>query len=225
MTESLMTDSAANTTESTATSTADVNTQSTDSVNTSEQQQATSGQDQNSSKESAEAGKTDGEQGKSDAKADGAPEKYEFAAPEGQAFDAQVIAKFSETAKELNLTQEAAQKMLDSMGSVVRDRQMEQVEAIRNEWTESSKSDKEFGGEKLNENLAVAKKALDSFGTPELRTLLNESGLGNNPEVIRFMFRAGKAISEDKYVGGSAGAKQSGPKGFNDMASSLYSNQ
>jgi hypothetical protein len=59
------------------------------------------------------------------------------------------------------------------------------------------------------------------FGTPELRTLLNESGLGNHPEVIRMMYRAGKAISEDRFVAPSAG----GPTGSKDFAKSLYPNQ
>jgi hypothetical protein len=70
----------------------------------------------------------------------------------------------------------------------------------------------------------VAKKALDAFGTAELRSLLNESGLGNHPEVIRFMFRAGKAISEDSMVTGTKGeAKSARPRSFNDLADALYS--
>jgi hypothetical protein len=70
----------------------------------------------------------------------------------------------------------------------------------------------------------VAKKALDAFGTTELRSLLNESGLGNHPEVIRFMFRAGKAISEDSMVTGTKGeAKSAGPRSFNDLADAMYS--
>jgi hypothetical protein len=70
----------------------------------------------------------------------------------------------------------------------------------------------------------VAKKALDAFGTAELRSLLNESGLGNHPEVIRFMFRAGKAISEDSMVTGNKGeARPAGPRSFNDLADALYS--
>ena len=42
------------------------------------------------------------------------------------------------------------------------------------------------------------------------------------------MYRAGKAISEDNYVGNSEGANPSGsriPKDFNGIANALYSNQ
>jgi len=44
---------------------------------------------------------------------------------------------------------------------------------------------------------------MDKFGTPELTKLLNASGMGNHPEIIRAFYRAGKAISEDSFVGGS----------------------
>ncbi|MFY8163614.1 MAG: hypothetical protein ACOVKC_05195, partial [Brevundimonas sp.] len=134
------------------------------------------------------------------AEAPKAPEAYEFKVPEGRAFDAEVITAYSQVARELNLSQDAAQRLLDAVGPKMVERQTAQIEAIRNGWADSSKSDREFGGEKLSENLGVAKKALDAFGTAELRTLLNETGLGNHPELIRFMFRAGKAISEDRMV-------------------------
>ena len=89
-------------------------------------------------------------------------------------------------------------------------------------------SDDEFGGETFDANLKVAKSALDAFGTDPFKQLLSESGLGNHPEVIRFMYRAGKAISEDSYVGNSQGAnaKSNGiPKDFDGIANALYSNQ
>lgn len=148
------------------------------------------------------AQKADADQGAKTA--DAAPEKYEFSPPEGFQFDNVVIDEFSTVAKELNLPQEAAQKILDKMTPVMQARQAEHLQAARTEWAESAKADKEFGGEKLAENLGVARKALDAFTTPELRTLLEESGLGNHPEVIRMFYRAGKAISEDRFVGGGA---------------------
>lgn len=135
-----------------------------------------------------------------------APESYEFTPAEGYEFDPKTLAAYSEVAKELNLPQESAQKILDKMAPAMAEKQAAQIEEIRNQWAESSKTDKEFGGEKLTESLASAKKALDAFGTPELVTLLNESGMGNHPDVIRFMVRAGKAISEDGFVLGGRGA-------------------
>lgn len=140
------------------------------------------------------------------AKPAGAPESYEFQAPEGVQFDDAVIGAFAEVAKELDLPQDRAQIVLDRMAPLLQSRQVERIEAARAEWKASSEADKEFGGEQLAENLGTAKKALDVFATPELRGLLNESGLGNHPEVIRLFYRVGKATSEDnKVVTGQGG--------------------
>lgn len=152
-------------------------------------------------------------------KPEGAPEKYEFAAPEGQQYDDKVLEAFSDAAKGLNLTQEGAQQMLDKLAPTIHQRQVEKIEAVQREWLESSKADKEIGGDKLTENLAIAKKARDTFGTPELNKLLDETGLGNHPEIIRAFYKAGKAISEDGFVkGGNTNAPA-------DPAKRLFPNQ
>ena len=96
---------------------------------------------------------------------------------------------FSEVARELNLPQDKAQRVLDKMLPVMQTRHAEQVGefyadigGLPETWVASSTADKEFGGDKLQENLATAKKARDAFGTPELTTLLNKTGLGNHPK-------------------------------------------
>lgn len=161
----------------------------------------------------------EGAKPEADTPAPSAPEKYEFKAPEGTEFDASVLAAYSEVAKELNLPQDAAQKVLDKVAPVMAAQQAEAIRAVNAQWLEATKSDKEFGGENLDANIAIAKKALDTFGTPELRALLDTTGLGNNPELIRLCYRAGKAISEDRFVGGNAA-----PQGAATVAQRMYPN-
>ena len=200
--------------------------QSVETTTTETEQQAESVQDQQVSDETAVESETSEKEAP-----EGAPEKYEFNAKVADApdeLDPEVLTAFGDVAKELNLPQEAAQKVLDKVAPVIQARQAEQVEKARIEWAEESQSDEEFGGESLAENLDVAKASLKAFGTDALKSLLTETGLGNHPEVIRFMYRAGKAISEDSYVGNSDGAnaKSNGiPKDFNGIANALYSNQ
>lgn len=219
MSEMQMTDQAATTTEGAPASQTPVTNPSTEGAVTGDQQQATEQQTQTTEQKAGEQGQTEGN------KTGGAPEVYEFKAIDGKEFDPEVLTTFSDVAKELDMPQEAAQKMLDKLAPKIQERQMQQLEAVRSEWAQSSQNDKEFGGEALKENLAVAKKSLDAFGSPELRSLLEVSGLGNHPEIIRFMFKAGKAISEDRYVGSSSGSsatKGNGIKSFSDAASGLY---
>jgi uncharacterized phage infection (PIP) family protein YhgE len=220
MSESLMTD-AATTTEGTTSQDAAGSTAAPANAPTASSETTASNQQQAANTQTTDAAQAEGGETGGDKAPEGAPEKYEFVIPEGSTLDADGMEAFTEVAKELNLSQEAAQKMIDKMAPAMAARQAEVFEAAKIEWAEGSRADKEFGGDKLNENLAVAKKALDTFGTPELRTLLNESGLGNHPEVIRMMYRAGKAISEDRFVAPSAG----GPTGSKDFAKSLYPNQ
>lgn len=155
-------------------------------------------------------------------KPEGAPEAYDFKAAEGQEYDGEFIKVYSEIAKELNLSQENAQELLDKVSPVVQQRQLEKINEIREGWAASSKTDKEFGGDKFKENLALAKQALNELGTPELKTFLDNSGLGNHPELIRLLYRAGKAITPDHFVGGPKGEKKPEPKTFSEKAEALY---
>jgi len=147
------------------------------------------------------------------------PESYEFSAPEGVPINEGAKEAYAEVAKELGLTQAQAQAAFEKLAAKGHASQVQQLDAMAKEWAEKSTSDSEFGGVSLQENLSVAKKALDAFGSPELRSLLNESGLGNHPEMIRLLYRAGRAVSEDKFVGGSSNASAS-----KASAKAFYSN-
>lgn len=130
------------------------------------------------------------------------PESYDLQMPDGMELDTVVADEFSAIAKEMKLDQPTAQKFAD-LGAKMVQRQQEAHAKTVEGWVESVKTDKEIGGDKLTENLAVARKALDTFGTPELRDLLNSSGLGNHPDVIKAFYKVGKAISDDRFVTGS----------------------
>ena len=194
-----------------------------------DQQQQQQGTDQTAADKpngqaDGEAGKT-GDKTKDDAKPEAkAPEQYEeFTAPEGVDLDPALSGDLKTLAKELDLTQEQAQKVADLGAKLTQTNTAKQAEMLTTaakEWEAQARADTEFGGDGFEANLGHAKKAIDAFATPELKTLLNETRLGNHPEVIRFMVRAGKAISEDRFVGGRA-APQGGKRSTEDR---LYAN-
>lgn len=136
------------------------------------------------------------------AKPEGAPEKYDFKAPEGLTLSDKVMDNLADVSRELNLSQDAAQKLVDKMAPAMASQQQEALDGIKADWRQQSEGDKEFGGDKLQESMGHAKKALDAYGTPEFKQLLETTGLGNHPEVIRVLTRAGKAIGDDKLVTG-----------------------
>lgn len=153
------------------------------------------------------------------AKAEGAPEAYEdFTAPEGVELLGEPLEIFKSIAKEDNLSQSKAQRYIDAAVKLVeaRDAQVqEHLTSVKEGWVNASKTDKEFGGDKLKESLSVAQKALKEFGSPELNELVVGAGLGDHPEFIRLLYRVGKKISEAPVVNGGAPAAQ-------DAASILY---
>lgn len=152
-------------------------------------------------------------------KPEGAPEKYEFQAAEGVELDTEALKEFEPVAREMNLTNEQAQKLVDVYPKILAGVQQRQVEAWQQtteQWAADVKADKEIGGDKLPSNLSAAQRALDQFGTPELKTYLNDTGLGNHPDLVKAFVKIGKAMSEDKVVSGGHDS------GGSDLVSAFY---
>ena len=80
----------------------------------------------------------------------------------------------------------------------------ERVDTNAKAWETAVKADSELGGERHDEVMGTAAQALKTFGTPELHSFLLESRLGSNPEVVRLLYRVGKAISQDGVTPGRA---------------------
>lgn len=151
-----------------------------------------------------------------------APAEYaDFNLGDGKTLPPEVAAKVKEIAKDMDLTQEQAQKLVEL--NLKQDMaQTEQLATQSQQWLAGLPSDKEFGGDKFSENMAIAKKAIDAFGSPELKSLLDQTKLGNHPELIRAFYRAGQAISQDtRFVAGGSGNQPAS----RSAAASLYPNQ
>jgi len=135
-----------------------------------------------------------------DEPAPGAPEEYaDFAAPNGVTLNAELLAAFKEAAKADNLPQDKAQQYVDLGAKILQQQaqaQADEILAIRGEWKTSSEA--QFSAEQF----AAARAGLEAHGTPELVTLLDQSGLGNHPEIIRLLVNAGASAREDKLVPG-----------------------
>jgi hypothetical protein len=129
--------------------------------------------------------------------------------------------------KEANLDQAMAQKFVDEHTGLMAQQfeaGKENREAQQQEWAAESRVDKEFGGANFAENLVGARKTMNSFSNPavnkdgkavlhsegpmkgqqmtEMEVLMNESGWGNAPAMIRFLHRVTQATSNDSFVQG-----------------------
>lgn len=137
-------------------------------------------------------------------KPQGAPDAYaDFILPEGMALDADVLGEFTAFAKELNLPQDKAQKIVDFQTKLAT-KQAEESQAAAmkqgQEWISAVKNDPELGGANYEKSVASAVKVIQAFGDEGLKTLLNDSQLGNHPALFKFCHRISQAISEDRFV-------------------------
>ena len=155
---------------------------------------------------------------------EGVPEKYAFEPPEGLDLDDETkgrIDAFADTAREMGLTQDQYQSLIEydiNRAQQLNDVAVESWDRQGDGWRQSAKTDKEIGGEKFAENLKVAEGAIKQFGDADMRALLkspspeNPNGLaiGNHPAMLRFLNRVGKAIADPTLLQGDAAPQTEG---------------
>lgn len=163
------------------------------------------GKEESPKEESDDSKSEDGKPADKDEK-EGAPEDYEFTFEDGVEVDEKSLESAKAMFKEAGLTQEQANKFVEFHTQAMK----EASEAFEKNWSDtvegwvqSSKDDKEFGGKAFDENVAVARKGIEAFGTDEFKEMLNFTGVGDHPEMIRLLYRVGKAVSEDKLHQGT----------------------
>ncbi|CAB4165241.1 putative protease [uncultured Caudovirales phage] len=153
----------------------------------------------------------------------GAPEKYEaFTVPEGVTLDDAARTNLETFAKDLNLTQEQAQKLLDrDLAAAASSSEALQAnfQSTVAQWVEAAKTDPVIGGAEFDKNLGVAKAGMDRFATDDMKALLRETNFGNHPTVIKHFHALGKLLEQDKFVQG-----QKAPTGAKTLAERLYGN-
>lgn len=160
------------------------------------------------------------------------PEKYELKASEGlPELDAEAVALAEPVFKEIGLTNEQAQQLVP-VAEQFAQRIAEQMEAAatanvaqqRAAWLAEAQAAEDIGGAKWSDTLVAAAKGLDALGftkgTP-FRDLLDDSGLGNHPDMIRAWLKVGRAVSEDSDFVRSGVATA----GARTLADTLYPSQ
>lgn len=164
-------------------------------------------------------GGTDGEGDKGDP-APVVPEAYDLkltvAGEDGKESEVAIDTALLETAtpvlKELGLTNEQANKVAALVPKVQERFIQQQNDAFaetRTQWAKDAQADPEIGGKNWDGSKSLAAKALDHFVGPAkdkdgnlngFRQLLDDTGLGNHPEMIRFCRKVGAALSEDSTM-------------------------
>lgn len=147
------------------------------------------------------------------------PTYEEFKVPEGITLEKEQIGKFTEMLAEFEKTkpdhaafQSFGQKLVDThiaemqaMAKKVEDSYRDAWETQRKEWKESFEKDPEIGGNRQITTVNAARDFISTFGgtdaqQAEFRNLMETTGLGNHPAVIRILANAMIAKPEPKAL-------------------------
>jgi hypothetical protein len=137
------------------------------------------------------------------------PESYEF--PEDIKLTEEEKTKYTELLRKHGATQEAANDLFEHIKEQAKAVQEASVKAWYDQvkkWGEEAEKHAEYGGPKFEENLkTVILPVLNKFGDEQLIQELDQTGFGNNPRLLAFLYRVGKEIgTEAKFVEGRPGA-------------------
>lgn len=118
-------------------------------------------------------------------------------------------------ARERGLSLDEAKNLLkDREGTVAAyvDSLAEQARTSHAQWQKELREHPKLGGEKLAATQAACQRAIDRFMPADLRAKLRETGFGDHPLMVEFVYNIGSAMKEDGGIqpGGGAGGDDKG---------------
>ena len=131
-------------------------------------------------------------------------EYTDFKLPEGIALNETLITEFKTVAKELGLSQEAAQKLVDLQSKSISEAAKasdETYKGIVKQWRDEAAAEM---GANFKQEIFRANKALKTFGDEKLREELEASGMIDNPRMLKFLRNVGATLAEDGHAGNGA---------------------
>lgn len=142
-----------------------------------------------------------------------------FNLSEGSFISKERLEEIASYSKEQGFSKDQAQNLIERENEAITNynagvlKQMDKL--VTETWVEQIKTDKETGGEKFEENMELARRALKATFSSEFVSLMelkseeNPNGTGyiNHPEFVRGMVRMGKGMSNDNFEFGKQGGK------------------
>lgn len=119
-------------------------------------------------------------------------------------------ARFMEVLADTKMShQDRAQALVDLQGKVLESAAQKiavQWETQQKTWQDEIKADPALGGEKLAPALGQISRLIDAHGSEELRTAMDQTGMGNHPAMIRFLHKLSGFLGEGGALPGGVPA-------------------
>lgn len=155
------------------------------------------------------------------------PVEYtDFTLPEGVTLDAEKLGEFKKIAGEAQVPQEVAQKMVDLYSAEMKQLAEAPYRAwteLQTKWQDEIRNDPVIGGQNLDQNLAATKAGIKNLlgeDAGKFFEALNLTGAGNNPDIVRGLFKAVAPHAPATPVRGNpgSGSKTAGATLYPQMA-------
>ena len=160
--------------------------------------------------------------------ADLIPDTYEITTSTGEQLGGEDLDKLNQVCKKAGITQKQAQMLFSAYENDVSNFN-QQLQSSYNQqlqsWRDAVMNDRELGQENFEKTKANIKNVISRFGSSELSDFLNKSGLGYNPDFVRFENKVGSLISNDNnFIGGNTNPQVSEADRQKEMLMKLYNN-
>ena len=129
------------------------------------------------------------------------PDQVEIPVDEDLEVDESLLEEFKKVAVESKLLPKQAQALAQWWLAKEKELLQAQERAMEEMAKEAERQLRKEWGQAYESKLLLAKRTVDLLGGPELMERLEETGLGNDPVVIKFLARIGEALSEDTLKG------------------------
>lgn len=131
--------------------------------------------------------------------------------PEGSEANAESLTKFTEILNDSKLSPGDRANALVSLQAEITKAASEGASKAWDDFNTAQqdevRKDPEIGGAKLEATLGAIGTLLNTHGSPELRTVFDNSGAGNNIHVVKFLSKIAGLVGEGKPLAAPAPAK------------------
>jgi|TARA_Y100000296_G_scaffold75841_1_gene95926 hypothetical protein len=118
--------------------------------------------------------------------------------PEGLEYDEEFESTFRDVAHKAGLTQKQTKDIYDGYNSYVSKKaelEGENGTVQMNNWVEQMKKD---FGKAYDERIDLAQRAIEKFGSGDVKDWMNSTGMGNNPMFVKMFANIGEIVAEGK---------------------------
>jgi hypothetical protein len=111
---------------------------------------------------------------------------------------------FRQLAHEIGLNNDQANTLFNAYMDSIAGQEESESEAFDQFEVENTQAlQKEWGGD-FDKNVELARRAFMNFATPEAVEIMEQTGLGNHPEILKVFSRVGELLQEDSVLPGSS---------------------